>query len=148
MFHPLTYLVYFHAICSTQVRVKKPLKEQNNKGIPLEEAAQMAWQDYTNSNKSIIVKLFGGQLRSTVQCLTCSEESVTFEPFFNLSLPIPQLRNNCSIMVTKHLNIGGQKSRDNKSGSFRIAFLCTLLRNRYQDGFVHPASKTETPKRR
>lgn len=60
----------------------------------------MAWEDYTSSNKSIIVKLFGGQQRSSLQCFACNKESVTFEPFFNLSLPIPPSKNNCNIMVT------------------------------------------------
>ena len=29
-----------------------------------------------------------GQLKSTVQCLECQNESVTFDPFLTLSLPI------------------------------------------------------------
>jgi len=82
--------------------VKAPLKEQNNYNIPDETAANMAWKDYNNSNKSVIVKLFGGQQRSSLQCSACGKESVTFEPFFNLSLPIPQSSNNCNIMVSCH----------------------------------------------
>lgn len=81
-----------------EIRVKAPLKEQNNYNIPDETAANMAWKDYNNSNKSVIVKLFGGQQRSSLQCSACGKESVTFEPFFNLSLPIPQSSNNCNIM--------------------------------------------------
>jgi len=78
--------------------VKAPLKEQNNYNIPDEKAASMAWKDYTNSNSSILVKIFGGQQRSSLQCFSCGKESVTFEPFFNLSLPIPQSNSNCNIM--------------------------------------------------
>ncbi|EFX64527.1 hypothetical protein DAPPUDRAFT_66136, partial [Daphnia pulex] len=81
-----------------EIRVKRPLKEQNNYGIPDEKAAAMAWEDYTDSNKSVIVKLFAGQQRSCLRCAVCRKESVTFEPFFNLSLPIPPSNSQCSIM--------------------------------------------------
>ncbi|XP_057371532.1 ubiquitin carboxyl-terminal hydrolase 8-like [Daphnia carinata] len=81
-----------------EIRVKRPLKEQNNYGIPDEKAANMAWEDYSASNKSIIVTLFAGQQRSSLRCTTCLKESVTFEPFFNLSLPIPPSNTQCSIM--------------------------------------------------
>lgn len=81
-----------------EIRVKRPLKEQNNYYIPDEKAANMAWEDYSASNKSIIVTLFAGQQRSSLRCTTCSKESVTFEPFFNLSLPIPPSNTQCSIM--------------------------------------------------
>jgi len=80
-----------------EISVKAPLKEQNNYDISDDRAARMAWDDYTNSNKSIVVKIFGGQQRSSLQCLSCRKESVTFEPFFNLSLPLPQSKNNCNI---------------------------------------------------
>merc|ERR1712130_398229 len=40
-------------------------------------------------NKSIIVDLFQGQLKSKVVCPDCSNTSVTFDPFMFLSIPVP-----------------------------------------------------------
>jgi ubiquitin C-terminal hydrolase len=40
-------------------------------------------------NDSTIDDLFQGQYRSVVRCGECGEDSVTFDPFMYLSLPIP-----------------------------------------------------------
>jgi len=40
-------------------------------------------------NKSIVVDLFHGQLKSKVTCKKCGHESVRFDPFNYLSLPLP-----------------------------------------------------------
>lgn len=51
--------------------------------------AQEAWENHILRNKSIIVDLFHGQLKSCVRCKVCSHESVRFDPFNYLSLPLP-----------------------------------------------------------
>ncbi|XP_026279470.1 ubiquitin carboxyl-terminal hydrolase 32 isoform X3 [Frankliniella occidentalis] len=51
--------------------------------------AQEAWENHILRNKSIIVDLFHGQLKSKVICKVCSHESVRFDPFNYLSLPLP-----------------------------------------------------------
>lgn len=79
--------------------MKRPLKEQNNNGIPDEKAAELVWEDYLKSNRSIIVHLFAGQHKSSLLCTSCQKESVMFEPFFNLSLPIPPSKTHCNIRV-------------------------------------------------
>ena len=40
-------------------------------------------------NRSIVVELFHGQLKSKVTCRVCQRESVRFDPFNYLSLPLP-----------------------------------------------------------
>ncbi|XP_054279647.1 ubiquitin carboxyl-terminal hydrolase 32-like [Macrosteles quadrilineatus] len=51
--------------------------------------AQEAWENHILRNKSIIVDLFHGQLKSKVRCKECGHESVRFDPFNYLSLPLP-----------------------------------------------------------
>ncbi|XP_034237598.1 ubiquitin carboxyl-terminal hydrolase 32 isoform X2 [Thrips palmi] len=51
--------------------------------------AQEAWENHILRNKSIVVDLFHGQLKSKVICKVCSHESVRFDPFNYLSLPLP-----------------------------------------------------------
>jgi len=39
-----------------------------------------------NSNRSIMDKIFAGQVSSTVLCKMCNEDSVTYLPFVDLCL--------------------------------------------------------------
>ena len=55
-----------------------------------ENRAARSWQRNLKTNSSIIVDLFQGQLRSTTKCKSCKGESVKFETFMHLSLPIPR----------------------------------------------------------
>jgi ubiquitin carboxyl-terminal hydrolase 8 len=59
-------------------------------GKPHEIAAAEAWRNHLLRNKSIIVDLFQGQTRSTLACSTCQYQSVKFEPFMSLSLPLDE----------------------------------------------------------
>ncbi len=40
--------------------------------------------------ESLVTDLFLGQFRSTLKCSVCDRESVTFEPFLFVSVPIPK----------------------------------------------------------
>ncbi|TDH68123.1 hypothetical protein CCR75_004346 [Bremia lactucae] len=55
------------------------------------DVANDAWHQYLRRNDSVIVDNFMGQLRSHVTCSnpTCGHESITFDPFMSLSVPIP-----------------------------------------------------------
>ena len=50
--------------------------------------AALAWSSYLKRNRSVIVDLSQGQLKSTLRCLTCDVKSVKFDAFMYLSLPI------------------------------------------------------------
>lgn len=39
----------------------------------------------------LVVDLFLGQLMSTLECMSCGHKSTTFDPFWDLSLPIPRV---------------------------------------------------------
>merc|ERR1712071_381571 len=53
-----------------------------------------SWKRYLRRDDSKIVDLFVGQLKSTLQCTVCGHCSVTFDPFWDLSLPLPSNRNS------------------------------------------------------
>ncbi|XP_068124825.1 ubiquitin carboxyl-terminal hydrolase 32 isoform X2 [Hyperolius riggenbachi] len=68
----------------------KPYVElKDSDGRPNWEVAAEAWDNHLRRNKSIVVDLFHGQLRSQVKCKTCGHVSVRFDPFNFLSLPLP-----------------------------------------------------------
>ncbi|KAK4877787.1 hypothetical protein RN001_010293 [Aquatica leii] len=49
-----------------------------------------SWQRYLRMDNSRVVDIFVGQLKSTLRCTHCGHCSVTFDPFWDLSLPLPQ----------------------------------------------------------
>lgn len=51
--------------------------------------AAEAWEQHCSRNASIMTELFYGQLKSKVVCDTCASESVRFDAFNMLSLPLP-----------------------------------------------------------
>jgi ubiquitin carboxyl-terminal hydrolase 6/32 len=76
------------------------IKDSNGRSDQL--VAKEAYDAFLKRNNSVIVDLFYGQMKSKVACLTCNTESVRFEPFSLLSLPLP-LENFvlCEVLLTK-----------------------------------------------
>lgn len=71
-------------------RVKdKPYVEiKDSDGRSDETVAAESWFSHLKRNKSVIVDLFQGQLKSTLQCRVCSFTNIKFDPFMYLTLPI------------------------------------------------------------
>ncbi|CAM9144431.1 unnamed protein product, partial [Sphacelaria rigidula] len=63
--------------------------KEAKEGESEELVAREAWKGYLERNRSIIVDLFQGQLRSALQCGVCGKQSVSFDPFMYLSVPLP-----------------------------------------------------------
>jgi len=57
--------------------------------LPDDEKAALHWERYRARNRSLVVDVFEGQLRSQLTCCRCGASSSTFEPFRYLSVPIP-----------------------------------------------------------
>ncbi|XP_063959594.1 ubiquitin carboxyl-terminal hydrolase 2-like [Lytechinus pictus] len=53
------------------------------------DLANLMWRRQQQLTQSIIFDLFNGLTRSTLRCSTCDYVSVTFELFYDLSVPIP-----------------------------------------------------------
>ncbi|KAJ8403888.1 hypothetical protein AAFF_G00347560 [Aldrovandia affinis] len=69
---------------------EKPYVElKDSDGRPDREVASEAWENHLRRNRSIVVDLFHGQLKSQVKCKTCGHISARFDPFNFLSLPLP-----------------------------------------------------------
>ncbi|GMH29092.1 hypothetical protein Nepgr_030935 [Nepenthes gracilis] len=72
-----------------RVKHKPYVEAKDADGRPDDEVADEYWQNHLARNNSIIVNLFQGQYRSTLVCPICKRVSMTFDPFMNLSLPLP-----------------------------------------------------------
>ncbi|CAG9861640.1 unnamed protein product [Phyllotreta striolata] len=68
----------------------KPILTEIDEKLSDNDKAQEAWRRYLRMDNSKIVDHFVGQLKSTLKCTYCGHCSVTFDPFWDLSLPIPQ----------------------------------------------------------
>ncbi|XP_068607231.1 ubiquitin carboxyl-terminal hydrolase 8 [Brachionichthys hirsutus] len=91
---------------------RKRYKEEENDHLDDQAAADLAWSKHKLLNESIIVALFQGQFKSTVQCLTCHRKSRIFETFMYLSLPLAST-SKCSLQECLRLFSKEEKLTDN-----------------------------------
>ena len=77
--------------------------------------ADQAWERYLDLNDSIITDIFAGQLQSTIQCLTCNSSSSSFDPFLDLSVPIPISTPSKGLLGSIRNSMSGAES--NKTAS-------------------------------
>ena len=71
-----------------------------------------AWDAYRLRNRSIVVDLFMGQLKSTVVCPVpeCGKKSVTFDPFMYLQVPFPSFEKR-RVLVAVCRSKGKEQAR-------------------------------------
>lgn len=67
----------------------KPNHSEIDDNLTDSQKATESWQRYLRMEESRVGDIFMGQLKSTLRCTHCSHTSVTFDPFWDLSLPIP-----------------------------------------------------------
>ncbi|XP_046856973.1 ubiquitin carboxyl-terminal hydrolase 8-like isoform X2 [Xenia sp. Carnegie-2017] len=109
----LVLLDQFHED-TNRVLKKAYIEEKSNDGLPDSMAARLAWENHKKRNQSLIVELFQGQFKSTLTCSVCNTQSVTFDAFMSLTLPIPT-NNSCQIEDCIRLFTTREKvSKDNK----------------------------------
>uniref|UniRef100_A0A7S4VHX8 Ubiquitin carboxyl-terminal hydrolase n=1 Tax=Ditylum brightwellii TaxID=49249 RepID=A0A7S4VHX8_9STRA len=58
------------------------------------------WSRHFLLNSSYITKVFCGQMISTTECTVCRNRYHCFDPFYDLSLPIPSREDRCGIIGT------------------------------------------------
>ncbi|XP_051580072.1 ubiquitin carboxyl-terminal hydrolase 8-like [Myxocyprinus asiaticus] len=75
---------------------RRGYKEEDIDHLDDVSAAELAWSKHKLLNESIIVALFQGQFKSTVQCMSCQHKSRTFETFMYLTLEMTS-SSKCSL---------------------------------------------------
>ncbi|RHX98422.1 hypothetical protein DYB36_004062, partial [Aphanomyces astaci] len=80
--------------------LEKPYtKPIEHAGRPDADVAEEEWANYLLRNDSVVVDHCMAQLRSHVTCPSCQNESITFDPYMSLSLPVP---NQAWVLLTLH----------------------------------------------
>lgn len=81
-----------------RVTVKpKPILTEIDDNLSDSAKASEAWNRYLRMEDSRVGDIFVGQLKSTLRCTHCNHDSVTFDPFWDLSLPIPSRTGNLKL---------------------------------------------------
>uniref|UniRef100_A0A2M4A732 ubiquitinyl hydrolase 1 n=1 Tax=Anopheles triannulatus TaxID=58253 RepID=A0A2M4A732_9DIPT len=70
---------------------KRKYKAIKNNGRSDEVIAAETLANYVRCNNSFVQAVFQAQFRSSLSCPTCGKQSNTFDPFYCLSVPLPQL---------------------------------------------------------
>ncbi|WVO17141.1 hypothetical protein L204_104832 [Cryptococcus depauperatus] len=73
--------------------IEKPDWKSGDGNKELAQLGKECWEGYKKRNDSVIVDLFQGQLKSTLVCPECKKESITFDPFMYLTVPLPITQN-------------------------------------------------------
>ena len=71
--------------------LEKPELDDNqiNDLNAVKHLADQCWNQFKQRNDSLIVDLFSGLYQSTLVCPDCNKTSITFDPFNDLTLPLP-----------------------------------------------------------
>ncbi|XP_063231097.1 ubiquitin carboxyl-terminal hydrolase 8 isoform X2 [Bacillus rossius redtenbacheri] len=94
-----------------ELNKKSGISPKMSKSLSKLPPDEVEWEKFRSSNDSIIQTLFFGQQTSTVTCCTCSEKSVTYEPFSTLSLPLPSSVNKCTLQEMSRKKVIKRKKR-------------------------------------
>lgn len=96
------FMTYFLDIMNEELKknTDKPYKEIEEKQDNEDDinAARRFWEEYLERNNSVISDLFLGQFKSTIECPECHWESITYDPFITLSLPV---KNHEETLISK-----------------------------------------------
>ena len=81
------------------------IENKNYRSINGDESVQKRWYLYREVNSSFIDSIFTGFIRSTVICNKCNNSSYNYEPFMNLSVPIPKSNKSVKKCLNTYFEI-------------------------------------------
>ena len=92
----------------------KPTTTDIDDSFSTSQRSMESWKRFLSMENSKFVDLFVGQLKSMLLCTVCGHASVAFDPFWDLSLPLPtrtgQLRlQTCFNLFTKEEVLDGDE---------------------------------------
>ena len=108
-------------------RNKETSDDDDEISLPPSEKAQKHWDDYVRENDCIITHIFGGQLQNCCECQTCKHRSCTYDPFLDISLPIPKVIKKGKLILCCFLFCKIECSGDGREIFFQIHILLLLL---------------------
>ncbi|PIK48608.1 putative ubiquitin carboxyl-terminal hydrolase 19 [Apostichopus japonicus] len=80
-----------------RVKVKPYTQTFDSDGRPDEVIAEESWKRHKRRNDSFISDIFQGQYKSKLVCPVCNKVSITFDPFMQLSVPLPRKKQHLPV---------------------------------------------------
>lgn len=94
----LRYLLEgLHEDVNRVTKKPKPVTIKDEDFLQDKDKGHEYWRVYLTYDNSHIVDIFVGQLRSTLNYHDCGHKSTTFDPFWDLSVPIPKGRSDVTL---------------------------------------------------
>lgn len=93
------------------------IDEKAEERLKEKDRAKLSWERCLRYENSPLVDIFAGQLKSTLECTSCSYQSVTFDMFWDLSLPLPRdnssttLHDCIQLFMSKEILDGDEKPK-------------------------------------
>jgi ubiquitin C-terminal hydrolase len=76
-----------------QYKIREAIVRDSPSQEEMEQWGDEAWAEHTARNDSIVVKLFHGMYKSATVCGRCHGVVVTFDPFQDVTVPLPKMYN-------------------------------------------------------
>lgn len=98
-----------------RIKIKPtPLEMDIDENLNDSDKAIESWKRYLRFDNSRIIDNFVGQLKNTLKCTVCNYTSVKFDPFWDLSLPIPKscgriTLQDCLTLFTREETLDGEE---------------------------------------
>ncbi|CAF0895836.1 unnamed protein product [Adineta steineri] len=73
------------------------IDEKQEERMREKDRAEASWKRCLRFENSRIIDIFGGQLKSTLECSYCQYQSITFDMFWDLSIPLPRDKSSTSL---------------------------------------------------
>lgn len=81
-------------------KVEKLSDEKLNK-LCIDDQIEYWWSRHVAMNSSFVAHTFCGQFMNEVECLCCQHRTLCFDPFYDLSLPIPKEPSTISTILQR-----------------------------------------------
>jgi ubiquitin carboxyl-terminal hydrolase 2/21 len=80
-----------------QKPIPTSINEKEEERMKEKDRAKLSWDRCLRYENSPLVDIFAGQLKSTLECSHCGYKSITFDMFWDLSLPLPRDRSSTDL---------------------------------------------------
>ena len=101
-------------------------EEKDDFSEPESAKAARLWAKYRSRTSGVVVDVFAGQLRSAVTCHACGKASTSYDPFWDLSLPLRGKRRREEEMDEARAR-GASSSSSSTSSTMRRSGSASLL---------------------
>jgi len=88
--------------------------EKKEEKLKEKDRAKLSWERCLKFDNSHLVDIFAGQLKSTLECSRCGYKSITFDMFWDLSIPLPRDKPSTTVQECLQLFMSKEELTDDE----------------------------------